>query len=300
MQKILPPATFDALRPWPLAVDYKFFDDWRRHPIAAASGTFEPANAWWLMDMAFLSYAPHAVVTDAFERAGIQATVRPFEGFSTECYVVSTTDWHVVAFRGTQGDRFWPSILDWATDFAVLPIEDAHGNWVHLGFSDALDQVWPRIAEYLRATARDLRPLVMTGHSLGGALATMAAERCGASFGLRACYTFGSPRCGDRGFCRAIAAPVFRVRNNSDIVTDVPAELLFTHAGALEFIDNNGYLHTAWHEHTDATHRMLDPGGALVGSLKTQCRVPAMIVPGLFADHAPINYATLLWNNLDR
>ena len=67
-----------------------------------------------------------------------------------------------------------------------------------------------------------------------------------------------------------------------------------------EFIDNNGYLHTAWDEHADATHRMLDAGGALVGSLKTQCRVPAMIVPGLVADHAPINYATLLWNNLDR
>ena len=182
----------------------------------------------------------------------------------------------------------------------ALPIQDEHGNWVHQGFSKALDQVWPRVTEYLRATVTDLRPLVMTGHSLGAALATIAAERCGKAFGLRACYTFGSPRSGDRGFCGAIAAPVFRVRNNNDIVTDLPAEVLFTHAGALEFIDNNGCLHTARHEQTGATDRMIDPGGALVGSLKTQCRVPDMIAPGLVADHAPINYATLLWNNLDR
>jgi triacylglycerol lipase len=300
VHKVLPPATFKALRPWPLAIPYKFFDDWHLHRSQPNSPTFTPANAWWLMDAAFLAYAPPEVVVQAFADAEIQADVQPFSGPSTQCYVVSTPEWHVLAFRGTQVDQFWPSVLDWASDFAVVPMQDGQGHWVHRGFSDALDQVWQPVTSYLRTKTAivPLRPFVITGHSLGAALATLAANRCGSDFGLTACYTFGSPRVGNRGFGEAIDIPVYRVRNNSDVVTDVPHELLLTHVGQLEFIDNNGHLHQDSRDHVDLVHRLLNTEASLVSSLKTQLHVPGILVPGPVADHAPINYAILLWNGL--
>jgi alpha-beta hydrolase superfamily lysophospholipase len=75
-------------------------------------------------------------------------------------------------------------------------------------------------------------PLFLTGHSLGGALATLAASRWPA----RACYTFGAPRVGDGAFARTLRAPLYRVVNGQDVVPRVPpaSDLLgFADAGEL-------------------------------------------------------------------
>jgi hypothetical protein len=34
----------------------------------------------------------------------------------------------VLAFRGTQVDCFWPSVIDFAVDAQFLPVRDTHGN----------------------------------------------------------------------------------------------------------------------------------------------------------------------------
>ena len=173
---------------------------------------------------------PEAAVKAAFTKAGIAGDVTYFHGMhSTQAYVVSMPDAIVLAFRGTQVDDFWSSVLDFIVDAQFLPVPDSHGDLVHAGFLAALGEVWPKTVAHLRAEqARQPRPLWITGHSLGAALATLAANLCGddPSLRLQGVYTFGSPRAGDAGFGASIRVPVFRFRNDSDLVPHIPLGLV--------------------------------------------------------------------------
>jgi predicted lipase len=68
------------------------------------------------------------------------------------------------------------------------------------------------------------------GHSLGAALATLAADRLPDVQGL---YTFGSPRVGDKGFQAHFRVKAYRLVNGKDIVPTVPGEGPFRHVGEL-------------------------------------------------------------------
>src|SRR5581483_1322173 len=197
MPKPLPPSTVAALSP-PASKNfpYTFFEHAEAHPFDANEDRLSLRNAWWLIDAAFLSYSSTSDVQRTF--AGVSADVRPFSGrLSTQCYVAETPAWIVLAFRGTQVDQFWASVVDWSVDARFVPAPDGHGNWVHAGFRDAVAEVWSDVAQHLRQLqAARARPLWITGHSLGAALATLAANLCAdepGQFGLKGLYTFGSP-----------------------------------------------------------------------------------------------------------
>ncbi|MBL4845162.1 MAG: lipase family protein [Planctomycetes bacterium] len=68
------------------------------------------------------------------------------------------------------------------------------GGQVHGGFKAAFDSIWPDVEQYLKTAPSDVW---FTGHSLGGAVATLAAARHGSSARL---YTYGSPRVGTPAF----------------------------------------------------------------------------------------------------
>ena len=94
----------------------------------------------------------------------------------------------------------------------------------------------------------------VTGHSLGGALATMMGAEilrridAGENYKLKGVYTFGSPRVGNNAFhakfTKAAAASgtrVVRFRNGDDIVTAVPGLLLeYKHVGTLAHLSEDG------------------------------------------------------------
>ena len=88
----------------------------------------------------------------------------------------------------------------------------------------------------------------IAGHSLGGAMATLAAaELINADEPFLGLYTFGSPRVGDRSFARIFNVEARdranRFQNNNDIVTRVPARLMgYSHVGSLVYISADGAL----------------------------------------------------------
>jgi Lipase (class 3) len=95
----------------------------------------------------------------------------------------------VLSFRGTDKD----DRTDLSDDFNALPQPWRGGGSVHSGFAKALEEVWEAINGAL--PEREWK-LLFTGHSLGAAMATLAAN-------LRApnsLYTFGSPRTGNQAF----------------------------------------------------------------------------------------------------
>jgi triacylglycerol lipase len=310
MQKPLPRQTARSLNPPANVLEpYTFFESVRDHPFQPLDTALSLRNAWWMADAALLAYSSEADVNSAFSSAGIAADIAHFRGVhSTEAYVASMPDAIVLAFRGTQLDDFWSSVLDFTVDAQFLPVADSHGHLVHAGFLAALKEVWAPVAAHLEAEqARQSRPLWITGHSLGAALATLAANLCCdvETSRVQGVYTFGSPRVGDRDFGASIRVPIFRFQNDSDIVPHLPLGLVFRHVGHLQFIDGAGHLHR---DLPSAMEALLDPGVhsisakealAMQGLMRTGSAFD-LPVPGFLADHAPINYSILAWNSYDR
>ena len=166
---------------------------------------------------------------------------------NTHATLTTYDDCTVIAFRGTA------SLRDWLTD-AEFPLRPLPGTpaRVHEGFLTAFISIVPDLVAFLapphapRPAPRG--PLLLTGHSLGGALAVLAAwwlQHLG--FTIHSVYTFGQPRVGDRAFASLYSAllgtKTYRTVNQNDLVPRVPGVLLgYSHAGELAFINTVGSL----------------------------------------------------------
>jgi endonuclease G len=145
----------------------------------------------------------------------------------TECFVASTDQEVLLAFRGTAG------VADWIRDLTVFSTVVSYGS-VHEGFYLGMKQVKREIAAALdRFGARD-KNLVLTGHSLGGALATIAAAELDDQYPIASIYTFGQPAVGKqdfRTFMQRFSSRLYRIVNDDDVITMVPPG--YVHVGQL-------------------------------------------------------------------
>jgi predicted lipase len=97
-------------------------------------------------------------------------------------------------------------------------------NDTHEGFQAALDAAWPLVETKLTALIQARRrPIFFTGHSLGAALAVLAAEKAKDGHLVPAAvYTFGMPRAGGRHFKsrydRALGDCTYRLVYGGDTV----------------------------------------------------------------------------------
>ena len=177
-----------------------------------------------------------------------------FDTNGTQAFVLPPDENNIIiiCFRGTQLNEL-PDLL---ADLKVWRSTSDERGLVHTGFKEALDNVYPDILNLLDSMdlSLDSKPtIICTGHSLGGALATIMASRIDA----QELYTFGSPRVGDRAFVKEMnkdGIKHYRFRNNNDIVTKVPLSLLFyRHHGTLKYINRKGIIKklSIWHRALD-------------------------------------------------
>lgn len=155
----------------------------------------------------------------------------------TQAFLVSNGEYAVLAFRGTEVAKR----LDIKTDASFFKVSVVEGM-VHRGFAEGYLSVEPQILKALKKV--DGLPLYITGHSLGAALATIATQHLEHDSALRdqiaACYTFGSPRVGDKEFDLEFKSSIYRVINTTDIVTVVPLLLMgYIHIGDVRFLEAN-------------------------------------------------------------
>ncbi len=295
-RKRVPPRTLEHLLPPNL--DYAYFAAAGERPFQGKIAPFDLVNATWLADAALLAYADEAFSRREWEKAGV-SHVRVFQGASTYAVVAATERWIIVAFRGTKvvrpgmptdDEHTWSAVFrDWKTDVDIKLVTWPGGGRVHRGFKDALEQIWEDhdghqgLMAYLQeavAARPAVRPVWFTGHSLGAALAILAAHAYGPAAGV---YTFGAPRVGTREFVMSRSMPIYRVVYSTDLVTRIPP-VPFEPSGELHYIDATGHL-----------------GGApsVLGRLTDRMTGTARgLVPGFsaLADHAPLFYATHVWN----
>ena len=81
------------------------------------------------------------------------------------------------------------------TDSQFLPALCRAGGRVHQGFRDVFMEISGQLDELVRVATPDQK-LWLTGHSLGGALATLAAAHLEGAR-VQGLYTYGCPRVGD-------------------------------------------------------------------------------------------------------
>ena len=215
MQKPAPVYSLDLVLHPETDTAYRHFEDAFANPFQPNPGNFPRVNAWWLGEAALLTYWNPVDAIPVFEAAGFQCEFIAAEG--TDCYVVTQADVVVAAFRGTQPDEWKDVIAD--ANIVLVPWRT---GMVHLGFKQAFDVIRPRLDATL-ARLTPGRTLWFCGHSLGAALATLAADHYVGTCGV---CTMGSPRVGDPVFARAFDAKLsgrsLRYVNRNDLVTRVP------------------------------------------------------------------------------
>ncbi|MDL5045340.1 lipase family protein [Oscillatoria amoena NRMC-F 0135] len=164
----------------------------------------------------------------------------------TQCFVATKDKALIVVFRGTEMGE----MKDWNTN-RKFGLSGGPLGKIHRGFLLALSSIWGDISQYIDDTLKKHPGLLvwMTGHSLGGALATIAtAYMLEENKPVTGVYTFGQPRVGDADFSN-VYNQKFKDRhhcfvNNADIVPRVPPRALgYTDVGNIIFIDNGKNVH---------------------------------------------------------
>lgn len=126
--------------------------------------------------------------------------------------------------------------------------------WVHSGFLSAYDSVRGAVlglVDVALAGEESEWTVLLTGHSLGGALATLCAyDLSHRSWGTRTrprlqMYNYGSPRVGNKDFAEAYNEKVpdtWRIVNGNDAVTAVPRLLGYCHVGHAVYLRPDGSI----------------------------------------------------------
>lgn len=162
--------------------------------------------------------------------AALSYTAEPigdWSGSGTQGYLARNEQQAVLAFRGTEPNDW----VDLFNNLNLLPATESGEAKVHEGFQKALNEVWPQVEAKLPQNL----PLLICGHSLGGALALLSGAKLSAR--TPRVYTYGAPRVGNREWgLRLLAATnnqVVRNVNEEDIIASVPARRLgYVHAPA--------------------------------------------------------------------
>lgn len=273
---------------------------------------FDPANAWWLAELCRIAYTPDAkeaprpLFRDRPTRHRSLQDRTPFREIlnlhktanHVALYSLEGRPGRVLCFRGTTRFRQWLmnlNALPISWDRANDPACDTEDRvYVHQGFRLLFDRLWPLVEPHLQETEDE--PLVITGHSLGGAFATLAAAV--SPVRPRSLTTFGSPRVGNLAFAsRLDGIPIHRVVNHQDVVGLVPtldAKLGhrdFRHAGNLVLLGDlpgSVQLLPGPEDPRDPAWAMPSPADLLRASMgKSE-------IPAWAKDHAPRHYAEKL------
>lgn len=143
---------------------------------------------------------------------------------------------HVV-FRGTQITSGLKFAQEWAEDALSLPLKMFGAGHVHLGFHGAYMALRQAVLDASAVVgAPDANGRVITGHSLGAAIATLCWADLGGDL-----MTFACPRVGDSAFGTALwLGQTVRVINEPDIVPDVPTDPPFRHGGFEQKVSGPG------------------------------------------------------------
>jgi hypothetical protein len=134
------------------------------------------------------------------------------------CVVTEQPMQLIVAFRGTEPDQ----IDDWLRDFDAIPADGGPLGICHAGFLNGARSVLAQLQTIIQQAGK---PVYLTGHSLGGALAICTAALLASEGNPPAlCTTFGAPPVSVMGTIARVlgSVPGARYWDGNDPVPFVP------------------------------------------------------------------------------
>lgn len=204
-------------------------------PASLQSSTFSWKASITTAVCSHLAYEKSEIVEATMRQRYQMQSCEFVQNDDTECFVAANADTIIVAFRGTAGTA------DWIGNLKFINTSTNYGE-LHRGFYFGFQAVKSNLEQLIRAAGSSTRKLVITGHSLGGALATVAAAEWQGVFNVASVHTFGQPRVGRPNFVAHIqqhyGSKFYRIVNDDDIVTRVPP--WYGHVGVLRHFGPTG------------------------------------------------------------
>jgi hypothetical protein len=155
----------------------------------------------------------------------------------TQGFMASVDSKMVIAFAGTEPNN----PLDWIKDFSIIP--------THEGVTTGFEGGWESVRQQIEGGVPGISgKIFFAGHSLGGALAAVAAKRLTKNLGIDrvgGVYTIGMPRPGNAAYAadynQLLGDRTFRLVHGEDVVPRVPPGFLgYRHIGNVLFCKHGG------------------------------------------------------------
>lgn len=206
---------------------------------------------------ASLAYKSQEDLEDIWEHScldifrGVQVAPRFYSANGSQAHSWIQNGVFHLAFRGTE------ELKDVFADLNLqrTPLfDDDPSILVHAGFLNYFNDIKGDIQAELKASAKLFHTIHVTGHSLGGAIATIASAYLGKMINTHdlkeqgpdgpnfktvdktkkriVCHTIGSPRVGNTNFVSWFHTQVdesMRIANDDDPITLFPISCLYTH-----------------------------------------------------------------------
>ena len=190
----------------------------------------------------FAKFAKHAYKNkdEAFQVGKLAGfgKVNFFDVEGAQAYLFSNDTDVIITCRGTQPGE----MNDIFADLEVFKSDSVTGTKIHQGFKEEVDKIYDEIEE--KVELQQGKKIWATGHSLGGAMATILAQRLEFAGGhdVDTLYTYGSPRAGGPRFRAWCDKHLNHQRfvNNNDVVPCVPSFFRWRHTGKCHYIKSTG------------------------------------------------------------
>lgn len=219
-----------------------------------AESKMVPFNAWSLAKASELAYKPEEEIFRALNSWGFECKTFGYkkddsdEFKLTQAYIAWNDEIVVLSFRGTETT----STRDWLNNANIWLVKNGpFGSSVHRGFRQALNEtcedgtIIDKLINESQLLIAQGRALYITGHSLGAALATLAAAHfLEKDISLTGLYIFGAPRVGDPVFMKEFnnraRALAHRFVKHKDAIARMPGwRFGFRHVGEMWYINQD-------------------------------------------------------------